>query len=556
MLTAVKIVFPIVLLGSLLACSGGDDSDSDSTPVPAAVTKPSSLGADGWASYYATGTGTTNGGANADSLHTYTVSNRNELLKALQPDVVIAADGSYTSVKGVDATPKIIYVKGTISLNTNAAGVELTEADYACPGYTLDAYIAAYSPNTWNKKALTGSTPKPPAPSGTVESARLCSSQAQAKVVKLAIGSNTSLLGLGNDAKIVHGALSIGDGTDNVVIRNITFEDAFDMFPKWDPTDSYNADANYNYVQPPAVADPTALYPKCQFAYDAATDNGPHQCPGGRWNSNYKNIGLSGGTHVWIDHCTFSDGDRETYTFPSVWSAPYIGHEYDIEHHDGLIDITLKSDFITLSYNRIAHHQKTHLIGSSDSVSANNGWGALSVTLHHNFYDNAGERMPRVRMGKVHFYNNYSIGVFTPSLSTPPNYGLSNPKDPDRPWVYGIGIGHLAKIYSENNVYDIGARSGDAAPDESAMYFLWHKADPTSGLAIGEHTYFYDAGTTLNGKAVDLLTHANAASAAKGKPVLVSTDTYWKPSSNYSYKLDPTSTLKASVIANAGAGKL
>lgn len=548
------------LCAALLAsCGGSDDAAVSSTP-----TLPSSLGADGWASYYASSSGVTKGGSDADAAHTYTVTTRSELIKALYPDAIISADGTFTSAAGPDATAKIIIVKGTISLNTNAAGRELTEADYICADkpYDFESYKAAYNPKTWNKQALTtGSSPKPPAPSGAQEAGRSCASANQTKVVKLAIGSNTSLLGLGADAKIVHGQLSIGDGTDNVVIRNITFEDAFDFFPYWDPTDSYMADVNYRYVQPPAVANPASTYPKCQFVYDAATDNGPHQCPGGRWNSNYDLIGLSGGTHVWIDHCTFSDGDRETYKYPSVWAAPYQGHEYMIEHHDGLVDITLKSNFVTVSNNHFKNHQKTHLIGGSDTVSTANGWGALSVTLHHNFYDYTGERLPRVRQGKVHLYNNYYRGQFAESLSTPPDYGKN---DSPRPFIYGIGIGYLAKIYSENNVFDIAANVGAPAVDERAVYFLWHKASPSdpvkdvAKLDYLQNTYFYDSGSTLNGTVRDFFSHANSAALAQvpARPALLKTDTFWKPSSNYNYTPDTASAVKTKVMNNAGVGKL
>jgi len=533
------------------SASGG--SSSSSSAASSSATVPTSLGADGWASYYASGTGVTNGGTGADSAHTYTVTSRSELIKALYTGAVIAADGSFTYT-AIDPTPKIIYVSGSISLNTNAAGTELTESDYACSGWSFEDYKTAYNPKTWNRTLA--STGKPASPSGALETARSCSANKQAAVVKLAVGSNTSILGLGSDAKIVHGQLSLPAGTDNVVIRNITFEDAFDFFPLWDPTDSYNVDATYTYAIPPTTADATSTYPKCQYTYDATTDNGPHQCPGGRWNSNYDLLGLSGATHVWIDHCTFTDGDRETSKYPSVWEAPYIGHEYEVEHHDGLVDITLTSNYVTVSYNRVGHHQKAHLIGSSDSVTAANGWGALSVTLHHNYYDEAGERLPRVRMGKVHVYNNYYSGTFTPALSTPPYYGLSNPKDPDRPFIYGLGIGHLSKIYSENNVFEISARAGDAAVTQDALFWVWHKANPTSGLAAGEYTYFYDSGSTLNGAATSLLSAANAKAATFGKPTLLSTDTYWKPSSVYTYTADSAASVKATVTAKAGAGKL
>lgn len=494
----------------------------------------SSLGADGWAS--ASSSGTTTGGDGADTAHTYTVTNRNELILALYPDAVIATDGSFTSATGADSTKKIIYVKGTINLSMNKALVELTEADYKAAGYDFAAYVAAYKPSVWNAKTITA---KPAKPSGTLEDLRETSSNNQAKIVKIALGSNTSLLGIGSNAKIIKGQLSIGDGVENVVIRNITFEDAFDYFPVWDPTDSF-------------VLDTTKT--GCQLTYvDANT--GPQKCHGGRWNSDYDLITVSGGKRIWIDHCTFNDGSREDWTFPSVFTAPHVGVDYFIQHHDGSVDVTNKSNYVTISNSHFKNHDKTHLIGSSDTVSEANGYGALFVTLHHNRYENSGQRLPRVRMGKVHVYNNYYTGQIGYLGAYAPVDGTLVPNNRH---LYGIGIGYLAKIYSENNIFEIkDAPEGNSAKvDDTVMFYTWHKAAPTSGIALGDNTYFYDAGTTLNGVAKDLFASANVLATSLSKPTLLSTPSVWTPSTNYSYTPDSVSAAKTKVLANAGAGKL
>jgi len=95
----------------------------------------------------------------------------------------------------------------------------------------------------------------------------------------------------------------------------------------------------------------------------------------------------NGGRHVWIDHCTFYDTD------------------------DGLVDATRESDFITISWCKFYYtsangHENVNLIGGDDGDSSDAG--KLHLTLHHNWYgDNAVERMPSVRYGRVHFFNNY-----------------------------------------------------------------------------------------------------------------------------------------------------
>ncbi|HLL69211.1 MAG TPA: right-handed parallel beta-helix repeat-containing protein [Micromonosporaceae bacterium] len=93
-----------------------------------------------------------------------------------------------------------------------------------------------------------------------------------------------------------------------------------------------------------------------------------------------------GTTNVWIDHNDLSAGN------------------------DGLADIKRGSDFITVSWNKFHHHDKTALLGHSDGNSSQD-LGHLRVTYHHNWFDATTQRHPRVRFGNpVHVYNNYYRG--------------------------------------------------------------------------------------------------------------------------------------------------
>lgn len=94
--------------------------------------------------------------------------------------------------------------------------------------------------------------------------------------------------------------------------------------------------------------------------------------------------------HVWIDH-----NDLFSDTKDDCEGAG------DTEF-DGLIDIKKGARYITISYNHLHDHQKTGLLGSSDSDDMDR-----YVTFHHNWYENVVSRTPLHRFGYVHLFNNY-----------------------------------------------------------------------------------------------------------------------------------------------------
>ncbi|MFI2201868.1 polysaccharide lyase family 1 protein [Streptomyces sp. NPDC020192] len=236
---------------------------------------------DGWA---ASGTGTT-GGAKADSAHTFTVSTRAQLVKAL---------GSAS-----DTTPRIIKVKGTIDANTDDSGKKLTCADYAKgTGYSLSAYLKAYAPATYGRSKL---------PSGTQEKARAAAQQNQAKNVVLKVPANTTIVGVpGTKAGITGGDLTV-KGVDNVIIRNLTFSATEDCFPQWDPTDGDK----------------------------------------GNWNSQYDTVTLRGATHVWADHNTFTDAPHFDSATPHYYGRQYQVHDGDLDITNGSDLVTVEHNQFT-----------------------------------------------------------------------------------------------------------------------------------------------------------------------------------------------------------------
>lgn len=100
--------------------------------------------------------------------------------------------------------------------------------------------------------------------------------------------------------------------------------------------------------------------------------------------------------HVWIDHC-------------EIWDGP-----------DGNLDMTHAVNWVTVSWTKFRYtsnykrpsgessdHRFSSLIGHSDG-NASEDSGRLKITFHHNWWaDGVIERMPRVRYGQVHVFNNY-----------------------------------------------------------------------------------------------------------------------------------------------------
>jgi pectate lyase len=188
----------------------------------------------------------------------------------------------------------------------------------------------------------------------------------QAARLQIKLGSNTTLIGVGSDAKLVNANLVI-NGKKNVIVRNLNISLPCDKYPLWDPDDGST----------------------------------------GNWNSEYDGITVLASTNVWIDHNVFTDAPKTDDQFP-------IENGKLKQCHDGALDVKNGSDFVTVSNNRFELHAKNNLIGSSDSKTTDDGH--LTVTFNNNHYLNISDRAPRVRFGKVHVYNNYFEGSKTHAI--------------------------------------------------------------------------------------------------------------------------------------------
>ncbi|MEU3250330.1 pectate lyase [Streptomyces sp. NPDC006997] len=350
------------------------------------------------------------------------------------------------------SAPKIVKVKGTI--DAVAQGCEAFEAE----GYDFDQYLADYDPAVWGYD-----TPV----SGTQEDLRAASAAHQDQAVKVAVPANTTIVGVGRDAAILGGSLQI-KGVDNVIVRNLTIEAPIDCFPQWDPTDDNNT---------------------------------------GAWNSEYDGVVVYGSTHVWVDHNTLTDGRYPDSTLPTYYGKVY-------QQHDGLLDIVRGADHVTVSWNSFRDHDKTMLIGNSDSAGATDA-GKLKVTLHHNRFEGIVERAPRVRFGQVDSYNNHFVVTR------------------DQPYGYVYGIGKESRLYATDNALSL-ARGVSVGK----VLKKWSEAPLTA-----ENNY-------VNGREVDLIAVHNAEIPAE----TLQSGAGWTPTLRT--KVHSPKAIPWIVGLGAGAGKL
>jgi pectate lyase len=372
---------------------------------------------------------------------------------------LITALGGDALNNGLNATPKIVLVSGKIDMSVDANNKPVGCDAFADPDYSKDAFLAAYDPAVWGMATK---------PAGTLEDARVRSAKNQGDTIKLNVGSNTTIVGI-NGGRITHGSMILS-AVSNVIVRNLELTDAADCFPAWDPTDGST----------------------------------------GNWNSLYDLVSLTyAAQNVWIDHNSFSDGSN-----PDSDQPVYFGRPYQV--HDGATDLIRGSDLVTVSWNDYYNHDKTMLIGSTDTVGVD--LGKLHVTIHHNRFNDVLQRAPRVRFGQVDVYNN--LYVVTDAL-----------------YHYSLGVGVQSSIYAENNYFKVGA-------------------DIPLGNIVGNYkgTQITTLGSLVQvGTAAPQPVDLTAAYNAAYDPDLT-TDVGWTPTLRT--KVDATRDVPRAVNAGAGNGRL
>ena len=119
--------------------------------------------------------------------------------------------------------------------------------------------------------------------------------------------------------------------------------------------------------------------------------------------------------HIWVDHCDVYSEDEPVK-----------------EDWDGLIDLTLGSSYLTVSYCYVHDHHKACLLngGTMHYEDA----GRNRATYHHNAFLRTDQRNPRIGYGLAHVFSNYYQQIGT----------------------YAIGYHTQARVFSENNYFGSG----------------------------------------------------------------------------------------------------
>lgn len=173
----------------------------------------------------------------------------------------------------------------------------------------------------------------------------------------LRLGSNKTLFGVGTKGFINQIGVSI-QCQHNIIIRNIKFT----MTGVPITNDGENKISGFNF-------DPDCI----------AIQADDETLPEAQRKS----------SHIWIDHCEFYNED------PTVMT--------DYDRYDGLLDAKNDCQYITISWNYFHDHHKACLFGKGNSDDYDR-----KITMHHNKFENIGSRMPLMRFGKLHMFNNYT----------------------------------------------------------------------------------------------------------------------------------------------------
>ncbi len=174
-------------------------------------------------------------------------------------------------------------------------------------------------------------------------------------------------------------------------------------------------------------------------------------------NAKPDGIAMRQSHHVWIDHCDLSSCD------------------------DGLLDFTIGSNYITVSWSIFHDHDKVSLAngGSRDFKDIGNN----KITFHHNWFKNTVQRNPRIGYGQGHLFNNlytqissYCIGYHTGASLLIENNYFSQSKNPlKQMYTSDSTSAHYANAKEVGNIFDntIGNTGGTGLSFDPELFYTY-----------------------------------------------------------------------------------
>jgi pectate lyase len=211
-------------------------------------------------------------------------------------------------------------------------------------------------------------------------------------------------------------------------------------------------------------------------------------------------LDIDSATNVIIQNLNFRNWSDDAINVQDASTRIWIDHnDFNFNGADGALDIKRASDNITVSWNKFSNHDKTMLLGHSDSNGSQDR-GKLHVSYHHNWFNGTTQRHPRVRFGNaVHVFNNYYGGVRS----------------------YGVASTLEAGVLVEGNYFE----------NTSDAYHCGEAASPPGALVARSNTLVNSTGST------------SGCTGSVGRIP-------------YSVAIDPSANVKSIVTGSAGVGKV
>lgn len=226
-------------------------------------------------------------------------------------------------------------------------------------------------------------------------------------------------------------------------------------------------------------------------------------------------ISMQESNTIWVDHCTFES----------------LNQTKDAE--DGSCDITHGTYNVTVSWCKFVKTQKSCLVGHSNSNGSEDQ--SITVTFHHNHFDNSGSRHPRLRFGRAHVYNNFYDNVTT----------------------YGAGSAYGGRLLLEENYFDNVKLPTDICTFPAKKSGSSWVSNLTGSVA----GYLYERNNAYANKPSDSnevypLTNVEYTAYGNESTKLSIPLTYEDFKPTYSYVVDNLTELPDIVRTNAGVGKM